>query len=58
MAGKGLEDSYGTRVNKSEGVISCSYLGAAFYLSGSSIIRPDWTVISLMLLAFLVGIMV
>ena len=32
-AGKGLEDSYGER-NDDPGNMSCSYLGAAYYLSG------------------------
>lgn len=32
--GAGFEDSYGTRSNDS-GLITCSYLGAAYYLSGS-----------------------
>ncbi|EXJ79882.1 hypothetical protein A1O3_08167 [Capronia epimyces CBS 606.96] len=34
LEGAGLEDSYGSRSNDS-GVISCSYLGAAYYLSGA-----------------------
>lgn len=33
LRNRGLEDSYGIRSNDS-GVISCSYLGAAYYLSG------------------------
>lgn len=33
-AGKGLEQSYGSRSNNS-GIIKCSYLGAAYYLSGA-----------------------
>ena len=33
-SGRGLEDSYGIRSNNS-GVIACSYLGAAYYLSGA-----------------------
>ncbi|KEF60540.1 uncharacterized protein A1O9_02101 [Exophiala aquamarina CBS 119918] len=32
--GAGFEDSYGTRSNDS-GLITCSYLGAAYYLSGT-----------------------
>lgn len=32
--GRGLEDSYGSRSNNS-GLIKCSYLGAAYYLSGA-----------------------
>ncbi|EXJ83889.1 hypothetical protein A1O1_07518 [Capronia coronata CBS 617.96] len=35
----GLEDSYGSRSNDS-GVISCSYLGAAYYLSGAETMAP------------------
>jgi calcium channel MID1 len=34
LSGAGLEDSYGSRSNNS-GVITCSYLGAAYYLSGA-----------------------
>ncbi|RMD42853.1 hypothetical protein DV735_g2253, partial [Chaetothyriales sp. CBS 134920] len=34
LARAGLEESYGSRSNDS-GVISCSYLGAAYYLSGA-----------------------
>ncbi|RMZ83570.1 hypothetical protein DV738_g1129, partial [Chaetothyriales sp. CBS 135597] len=34
LAHAGLEESYGSRSNDS-GVISCSYLGAAYYLSGA-----------------------
>ena len=33
LKNRGLEDSYGVRSNDS-GIISCSYLGAAYYLSG------------------------
>ena len=57
LAGKGLEESYGKRINASEGVISCSYLGAAFYLSGSSRIVPGLSVFGMVFLALLVGIM-
>jgi calcium channel MID1 len=57
LAGKGLEESYGKRVNQSEGVISCSYLGAAFYLSGSSIVAPSLSVFGMVCLAFTVGLM-
>jgi calcium channel MID1 len=38
-AGRGMEQSYGKRSNDS-GIITCSYLGAAYYLSGS---RRQWT---------------
>lgn len=34
LKGAGFEDSYGTRSNDS-GLITCSYLGAAYYLSGA-----------------------
>ncbi|KAK4946252.1 hypothetical protein LTR10_014764 [Elasticomyces elasticus] len=34
LPGAGLEDSYGIRSNNS-GLITCSYLGAAYYLSGA-----------------------
>jgi calcium channel MID1 len=34
LPGAGLEDSYGSRSNDS-GIISCSYLGAAYYLSAA-----------------------
>ncbi|KIW97326.1 uncharacterized protein Z519_02718 [Cladophialophora bantiana CBS 173.52] len=54
LRGKGLEESYGKRVNESEGVISCSYLGAAYYLSGSTILRPS--VYSMALLAVFLGL--
>ncbi|OQV05171.1 hypothetical protein CLAIMM_09955 [Cladophialophora immunda] len=54
LRGKGLEDSYGRRVNESEGVISCSYLGAAYYLSGSTVLHPS--VYSMALLAFVLGL--
>lgn len=52
LAGKGLEESYGQRVNESEGVISCSYLGAAYYLSAAS--RPMFSGAGLLGLIFLV----
>ncbi|KAH0846313.1 Calcium influx-promoting protein ehs1 [Fonsecaea pedrosoi] len=57
LRGKGLEDSYGKRVNGSAGVISCSYLGAAYYLSGttaSTLLRPS--VYSVAFLAVLLGL--
>src|SRR5262249_52755285 len=40
LSGAGMEQSYGTRVNQSDGVISCSYLGAAYYLSGAETFTP------------------
>lgn len=39
LEGAGLEDSYGSRSNDS-GVISCSYLGAAYYLSAAQTTVP------------------
>ncbi|KAL2419805.1 Calcium influx-promoting protein ehs1 [Exophiala dermatitidis] len=39
LEGAGLEDSYGSR-SVDSGVISCSYLGAAYYLSGTDRIVP------------------
>jgi calcium channel MID1 len=58
IAGKGLEESYGKRVNGSEGIISCSYLGAAYYLSGSSMLTPDFNVFRMALLVLIIGIVV
>lgn len=49
LEGSGLEDSYGSRSNDS-GIITCSYLGAAYYLSGvESLQVPFWEVISTVL---------
>jgi calcium channel MID1 len=45
-SGRGLEDSYGTRSNDS-GILTCSYLGAAFYLSGAEAYR-SYTAIALL----------
>src|SRR2546423_4030826 len=45
--GKGLEQSYGKRSNDS-GIITCSYLGAAYYLSGSGrqrVLETGWMVL-------------
>ena len=45
--GKGLEQSYGQRSNDS-GIIKCSYLGAAYYLSGSErqrVLEIGWMVL-------------
>jgi calcium channel MID1 len=58
ITGKGLEESYGKRVNGSEGIISCSYLGAAYYLSGSSMLTPDFNVFRMALLVLIIGIVV
>ena len=55
LVGKGLEESYGKRVKASEGVISCSYLGAAYYLSESSRMVPASTALFLVLLAGLMN---
>lgn len=44
ISGKGLEQSYGKRSNDS-GIITCSYLGAAYYLSGSGrqgVLETGW----------------
>jgi calcium channel MID1 len=61
LAGKGLELSYGKRVNMSEGLLTCSYLGAAFYLSGANSIRGytigDNGILSTALVALAVGLM-
>ncbi|EXJ62669.1 hypothetical protein A1O7_03107 [Cladophialophora yegresii CBS 114405] len=56
IAGKGLEESYGKRVNESEGIISCSYLGAAYYLSASSMLRPELSIFGVALLVLMFGI--
>ena len=53
IPGKGLELSYGRRSNDS-GIITCSYLGAAYYLSGSGrqkVLEIGW----MALIAFTVG---
>jgi calcium channel MID1 len=56
-AGKGLENSYGVR-SDDPGNISCSYLGAAYFLSGSSMVCIDssllsiWTLAVMMFMAF------
>jgi calcium channel MID1 len=54
LRGAGLEDSYGRRSNDS-GVISCSYLGAAYYLSGAErLLQGSWWMT--LLVALLVGV--
>ncbi|KAJ9611519.1 hypothetical protein H2200_004703 [Cladophialophora chaetospira] len=58
LSGKGLEDSYGKRVDAAEGVLSCSYLGAAFYLSGVSTVTPGLSMFGMVFLALLVGFIV
>jgi calcium channel MID1 len=48
ISGKGLEQSYGKRSNDS-GIITCSYLGAAYYLSGSGrqrVLEIGWTALA------------
>lgn len=53
--GKGLEQSYGER-NDDPGNISCSYLGAAFFLSGvpgTAVPQTMMTVVMVMVLGFL-----
>jgi calcium channel MID1 len=53
ISGKGLELSYGRRSNDS-GIITCSYLGAAYYLSGSGrqkVLEIGWMALT----AFIVG---
>jgi calcium channel MID1 len=55
IRGKGLELSYGKRSNDS-GIITCSYLGAAYYLSGSGrqkALEIGW----MALIAFTVGVL-
>jgi calcium channel MID1 len=47
LSGRGLEQSYGKRSNDS-GIITCSYLGAAYYLSGSGrqrVLETGWAAI-------------
>jgi calcium channel MID1 len=45
--GRGLEDSYGSKSNTSA-LIKCSYLGAAYYLSGAERgVGVDWSVLAL-----------
>ena len=45
--GRGLEDSYGSKSNTSA-LIKCSYLGAAYYLSGAKGgVGVDWSVLAL-----------
>lgn len=55
LAGAGLEDSYGRRSNDS-GVISCSYLGAAYYLSAADKIRNPLSMWNLAGLGLFVGL--
>lgn len=57
LAGAGLELSYGTRSNNS-GVITCSYLGAAYYLSGAPGLLVPPAVSNLALLAAAVVTMI
>ncbi|RVX66182.1 hypothetical protein B0A52_10074 [Exophiala mesophila] len=56
--GAGFENSYGTRSNDS-GEITCSYLGAAYYLSRASrqVLLGQLGCLNLVLLASLVGIL-
>jgi calcium channel MID1 len=58
LKGKGLEQSYGTRFNQSDGILSCSYLGAAFYLSDGSALKPTLSAAGLALGVILLGIVV
>jgi calcium channel MID1 len=50
--GKGLEDGYGERSDNS-GNLSCSYLGAAFFLSASTTINVPWEMLALATLSAL-----
>lgn len=55
IRGKGLEQSYGSRSNDS-GIITCSYLGAAYYLSGSRrqvVLETGWMASAAVLAAVL-----
>ncbi|KAF2084739.1 hypothetical protein K490DRAFT_48416 [Saccharata proteae CBS 121410] len=42
LPGKGLEKSYGSRSGNGEGQLTCSYLGAVYYINGASAALGGW----------------